>query len=118
MVKAKRSVSAALASMVTDAAGSANSLRSTPPKDDLSGNHLDLLKNFDAPPSIELTTDNGPDIDQDAAVPSDVVQEVKEAIVRPPPVNSSYLPLPWKGRLGYVSLKVQRWILDITDPWP
>ena len=22
---------------------------------------------------------------------------------RPPPVNSDYLPLPWKGRLGYVS---------------
>lgn len=23
---------------------------------------------------------------------------------RPPPVNSDYLPLPWKGRLGFVSL--------------
>ncbi|KAI0890865.1 UV-endonuclease UvdE [Annulohypoxylon nitens] len=23
---------------------------------------------------------------------------------RPPPVNSDYLPLPWKGRIGYVSL--------------
>ena len=30
-------------------------------------------------------------------------QELKEALSRPPPVNSSYLPLPWKGRLGYVS---------------
>ncbi|KAK3052089.1 hypothetical protein LTR09_006681 [Extremus antarcticus] len=29
---------------------------------------------------------------------------VKEAISRPPPINSSYLPLPWKGRLGYASL--------------
>lgn len=28
--------------------------------------------------------------------------EVKEALSRPPPVNSEYLPLPWKGRLGYV----------------
>lgn len=28
--------------------------------------------------------------------------ELKEAFSRPPPVNSSYLPLPWKGRLGYV----------------
>lgn len=28
--------------------------------------------------------------------------EVKEALSRPPPVNSAYLPLPWKGRLGYV----------------
>jgi UV DNA damage endonuclease len=28
--------------------------------------------------------------------------EVKEAFSRPPPINSEYLPLPWKGRLGYV----------------
>lgn len=28
--------------------------------------------------------------------------ELKEALARPPPVNSKYLPLPWKGRLGYV----------------
>lgn len=32
----------------------------------------------------------------------DVETEKKEA-ARPPPVNSDYLPLPWKGRLGYVS---------------
>lgn len=31
------------------------------------------------------------------------VGELKAAVGRPPPVNSSYLPLPWKGRLGYVS---------------
>ncbi|KAF2873164.1 UV-endonuclease UvdE-domain-containing protein [Massariosphaeria phaeospora] len=30
--------------------------------------------------------------------------DVKEAVSRPPPVNSSYLPLPWKGRLGYACL--------------
>jgi hypothetical protein len=29
-------------------------------------------------------------------------EELKEALSRPPPVNSDYLPLPWKGRLGYV----------------
>jgi UV DNA damage endonuclease len=29
-------------------------------------------------------------------------EDVKEALSRPPPVNSDYLPLPWKGRLGYV----------------
>lgn len=28
--------------------------------------------------------------------------EHKETLARPPPVNSEYLPLPWKGRLGYV----------------
>ena len=31
-------------------------------------------------------------------------QEIKEASRRPPPVNSDYLPLPWKGRLGYACL--------------
>ncbi|RMZ75249.1 hypothetical protein DV738_g5573, partial [Chaetothyriales sp. CBS 135597] len=30
--------------------------------------------------------------------------EVKHALSRPPPVNSPYLPLPWKGRLGYACL--------------
>ena len=30
--------------------------------------------------------------------------EIKEAMTRPPPVNSDYLPLPWKGRLGYACL--------------
>ena len=30
--------------------------------------------------------------------------EVKAALERPPPVNSDYLPLPWKGRLGYACL--------------
>lgn len=31
-------------------------------------------------------------------------EEIKEALSRPPPVNSDYLPLPWGGRrLGYVS---------------
>ncbi|KAL9054291.1 MAG: hypothetical protein Q9162_004249 [Coniocarpon cinnabarinum] len=31
-------------------------------------------------------------------------EEVKEASRRPPPVNSDYLPLPWKGRIGYACL--------------
>lgn len=30
-------------------------------------------------------------------------EEIQIALSRPPPVNSDYLPLPWKGRLGYVS---------------
>ena len=29
-------------------------------------------------------------------------EEIQAALSRPPPVNSNYLPLPWKGRLGYV----------------
>ena len=31
-------------------------------------------------------------------------EEIQAALSRPPPVNSNYLPLPWKGRLGYVSI--------------
>ncbi|MCJ1333069.1 UV-damage endonuclease [Thelotrema lepadinum] len=30
--------------------------------------------------------------------------EIKEALSRPPPVHSDYLPLPWKGRIGYACL--------------
>lgn len=31
-------------------------------------------------------------------------EEIQAALSRPPPINSDYLPLPWKGRLGYVSI--------------
>lgn len=31
-------------------------------------------------------------------------EEVEKALARPPPVHSDYLPLPWKGRLGYACL--------------
>jgi UV DNA damage endonuclease len=31
-------------------------------------------------------------------------EEIQAALCRPPPVHSGYLPLPWKGRLGYVRL--------------
>jgi UV DNA damage endonuclease len=37
--------------------------------------------------------------------------EVKEALSRPPPVNSEYLPLPWKGRLGYVCTPDDRYVI-------
>ncbi|KAJ5559120.1 hypothetical protein N7535_009015 [Penicillium sp. DV-2018c] len=42
-----------------------------------------------------------PESDEDIPLEAD---ELKEALGRPPPVNSSYLPLPWKGRLGYACL--------------
>ncbi|KAK8101470.1 hypothetical protein PG999_011844 [Apiospora kogelbergensis] len=32
------------------------------------------------------------------------VNDIKLEGARPPPVNSDYLPLPWKGRLGYACL--------------
>ncbi|EFQ98466.1 UV-damage endonuclease [Nannizzia gypsea CBS 118893] len=30
--------------------------------------------------------------------------QIEQAASQPPPVNSNYLPLPWKGRLGYACL--------------
>lgn len=42
-----------------------------------------------------------PEVDSD--IPAGE-EEVKEAVSRLPPVNSGYIPLPWKGRLGYVSI--------------
>lgn len=48
---------------------------------------------------VDALRDNEAEIDEEANE-----EEVKEALTRPPPVNSSYLPLPWKGRLGYACL--------------
>ena len=31
-------------------------------------------------------------------------EEIQAALSRPPQINSDYLPLPWKGRIGYVGL--------------
>jgi len=52
------------------------------------------------------------DPESDENVPLDA-EELKEALGRPPPVNSSYLPLPWKGRLGYVSRDAQQPVLSL-----
>lgn len=54
------------------------------------------------------------DPESDENVPLDA-EELKEALGRPPPVNSSYLPLPWKGRLGYVSRDAQQLLLSCKD---
>ena len=63
----------------------------------------DIL-NGDIPlPAGQVEASLDPESDED--VPVDA-EELKEALGRPPPVNSSYLPLPWKGRLGYVSFAV------------
>ncbi|KAF2130899.1 UV-endonuclease UvdE [Dothidotthia symphoricarpi CBS 119687] len=50
--------------------------------------------------------DTGVPGDPEAAdeLENDDEAEVKAASLRPPPVNSGYLPLPWKGRLGYACL--------------
>ena len=41
-------------------------------------------------------------------------EELKAAMSRPPAVNSSYLPLPWKGRLGYCCLNT--YLRQATPP--
>lgn len=59
----------------------------------------DIL-NGDVPlPAGQAEAALDPESEED--IPVDA-EELKEALGRPPPVNSSYLPLPWKGRLGYV----------------
>ncbi|KAK4961425.1 hypothetical protein LTR10_001915 [Elasticomyces elasticus] len=55
----------------------------------------------------KMTVDNDlgardPEAEGEEDVPDE--EEVKEALSRPPPVHSDYLPLPWKGRLGYACL--------------
>lgn len=52
-------------------------------------------------PSKKKAASLDPESDED--VPADA-EEVREALERPAPVNSDYLPLPWKGRLGYACL--------------
>ncbi|KAE8379606.1 UV-endonuclease UvdE-domain-containing protein [Aspergillus bertholletiae] len=55
------------------------------------------------PWTSELPQDILSDVESDEDVPVQA-EELQEALSRPPPVNSSYLPLPWKGRLGYACL--------------
>ncbi|KAF2752857.1 UV-endonuclease UvdE [Pseudovirgaria hyperparasitica] len=46
-----------------------------------------------------------PNVDpEDDALEEADEEELQEALTRPPPVNSSVLPLPWKGRLGFACL--------------
>jgi UV DNA damage endonuclease len=50
-------------------------------------------------PSAGRQASLDPESDEEIPIEAD---ELEEALGRPPPVHSSYLPLPWKGRLGYV----------------
>jgi len=53
-------------------------------------------------PTPELDTVEA-DMDQDVEHGLPATQVADRGAARPPAVNSDYLPLPWKGRLGYVS---------------
>lgn len=48
----------------------------------------------------------------DAAEEKADSEAVERTAKRPPPVNSDVLPLPWKGRLGYVSADIDILILN------
>ncbi|KAK2763353.1 UV-damage endonuclease [Arachnomyces sp. PD_36] len=85
----------------------------------VSGNMEDTSSSLSSPPddaesqppraiaSSKAKITNGVDEIVDPEANADIPaneEEVKEALSRPPPVNSDYLPLPWKGRLGYACL--------------
>jgi UV DNA damage endonuclease len=75
---------------------------------------LDEIKSFKAAKTAadskfkkeadEDKCDKKADPDGDEAAPAEDVDVMKKEAKRHPPVHSDYLPLPWKGRLGYVSL--------------
>lgn len=53
-------------------------------------------------PVVATRMPGDPEVSEGLEAENEDETEVKEALSRPPPVNSEYLPLPWKGRLGYV----------------
>lgn len=60
-------------------------------------------KDVTLPPRDAVEQDVGVTVDpEEGPTGEEDEEEVKEAHSRPSPVNSDYLPLPWKGRLGYV----------------
>ena len=52
--------------------------------------------------SVEAAALRDPEAEDEEDFTEEDEAEVNAASSRPPPVNSDYLPLPWKGRLGYV----------------
>ncbi|KAJ5239065.1 hypothetical protein N7468_003684 [Penicillium chermesinum] len=61
----------------------------------------DLLNNDSVSPTPKVKATLDPESEDDVPIEP---EELQEALGRPPPVHSSYLPLPWKGRLGYACL--------------
>lgn len=60
-------------------------------------------------PTPDRDTLDSPYEDEDECVHddediADIVPAGERGAARPPPINSDYLPLPWKGRLGYACL--------------
>lgn len=71
---------------------------------DIDAKPADILNGDVTLPAGRAEGSLDPESDQEVPVDAD---ELKDALGRPPPVHSDYLPLPWKGRLGYVSSRAQ-----------
>jgi UV DNA damage endonuclease len=63
-------------------------------------------------PSADRQASLDPESDEEIPIEA---EELKEALGRPPPVHSNYLPLPWKGRLGYVSRTISDVVYQRTN---
>lgn len=53
---------------------------------------------------VDIEVDNYLDLNEEFMNALENIDTEKKEAERPPPINSSYLPLPWKGRLGYACL--------------
>ncbi|KAF4634907.1 hypothetical protein G7Y89_g3195 [Cudoniella acicularis] len=94
---------------------SGKELRKTPTKSSIAAKKgSDEIKAFKAEQAakkakdVKVKTGDGEDEwdkrgdpDGDEETPLEDVDVMKKEAARPPPVNSDYPPLPWKGRLGY-----------------
>ncbi|PWY66390.1 UV-endonuclease UvdE [Aspergillus sclerotioniger CBS 115572] len=70
-------------------------------QDGVDGNVLHEVQDVDVKEEPKIGAAMDPESDEDVPV---AAEELQDALSRPPPVHSSYLPLPWKGRLGYACL--------------
>ncbi|KAF2663103.1 UV-endonuclease UvdE [Microthyrium microscopicum] len=68
------------------------------------GGRKSTLKALPKEDAAPLTDADAEYIAEEEDIKEEDIEQVKEAVTRPPPVHSDYLPLPWKGRLGYACL--------------
>ncbi|KAJ9148435.1 UV-endonuclease UvdE [Pleurostoma richardsiae] len=54
--------------------------------------------------ATQIPEEDMEDVDENVLESTENLEVAERGASRPPPVNSDYLPLPWKGRLGYACL--------------
>jgi UV DNA damage endonuclease len=103
----------AVNSNASTANGGASAATATKNKRKKTGAHIVKVEGEDSNTALDCVAENVTGLAASAEVSGDAdgleaenedEAQVKEALSRPPPVNSEHLPLPWKGRLGYVCL--------------